>query len=714
MKNNLIKCLLSICFFFILLIISNTVYASYSIENMDMQVTVLDNGDVEVNQVLEYKFVGEYNGIYISIPYILDDAQYDKVRKDNNTILNDSLYNNSGAEILSVSEISKNDKKEFKKVNSSYNGSKEVYTETKESGNLLLKVYSPSVDISKKFDIKYILKDTCVRHIDTAELYYNFIGGSWETEIKKLNIDIHIPNNLDKENLYIFAHGPQNGNSTIISSKHINLKVDNVKKGQYVAARVLFGIGNIPNCTKSSVVEAKGVIFETEEGILNELAKKDRINNIIIMIIIVLLVYWFILLFKYEYDKKYLLTEINEEELYEKFNPLLAGCIEGSRNILSRDIIAVLLNLINKKIIDLEIKNTLDSDDLYEYILTKKQIVENENDLDEIEKYICDWFFGNSEKMDIVKRLKELPSDKKAKEKFEELDKKATKLLNSIGANKSKVPMILRVFNVILFIGSIVLVIGNSIYNMNLLDLGIFEIIPIILIFSAGFLPMLLYLLYIPLSIIMFTRKQISKIVQRYNGQKIVNTTITVTVLFAILIILTSIFLPYKFLIVSEILLCVTTIIMLTDNLMLKNDISIIEYSSKLKTLKNRLAWTLIDEKNFEHIVLWERYLTYGVSFGVSKKIMGRIAYMPLDKDLMNLYMNKEFCGYINNDYYYFYNRSKLSGKFMETYSKSVKSVSSNFGSSGSGGGFSGGGGYSGRWGQRRRPVEHSKTIIYI
>ena len=83
-------------------------------------------------------------------------------------------------------------------------------------------------DNSKSLD--YNIENICVKHNDIGELYYNFIGGKWDVGIKKLNIDILLPNNKSKENLYAFGHGPYNGVVTIESPNKVNFKVNNVKK----------------------------------------------------------------------------------------------------------------------------------------------------------------------------------------------------------------------------------------------------------------------------------------------------------------------------------------------------------------------------------------------------------------------------------------------------------------------------------------------------
>lgn len=65
-KRSLIIIFLLIIFVALLSI--KTEAKSYYIKNMDIQSTIIDNGDLEIEQTLEYVFNGEYNGIYMTIP----------------------------------------------------------------------------------------------------------------------------------------------------------------------------------------------------------------------------------------------------------------------------------------------------------------------------------------------------------------------------------------------------------------------------------------------------------------------------------------------------------------------------------------------------------------------------------------------------------------------------------------------------------------------
>ena len=128
--------------FFLLLIVIAATFAifqnkveakSYSVENMDIQATVNQDGSVSIKQEMTFKFNGAYNGIYINVPYNLEDIEYDEVVK--NKKINDNLYNGTSVTVQKVSLINNGTEKQYQLGNSysTRNGTEGVYTE--ESSN---------------------------------------------------------------------------------------------------------------------------------------------------------------------------------------------------------------------------------------------------------------------------------------------------------------------------------------------------------------------------------------------------------------------------------------------------------------------------------------------------------------------------------------------------------------------------------------------------
>ena len=700
---------ISILFFLgIIIALSLKVEAkSYYINDMDIQATVLENGDVQIEQTLEYTFDGSYNGVYITIPKELNDS-------DNKTI-SDKNYSATGVKVEKVGLIAKDGSLyEFRKESLANSGTNGVYTVESDFNSVKIKAFSPSKNESKKFKMVYVLENLCVLHNDVGELYYNFIGGKWECTIKNLNIDVYVPEN--KETLKIWGHGPDNGYSEIIDNTHSNFKVTNIPRGKYVAARVVFDRNIIPSAEKVYNDNAMDNILKEERGIARVSDAKKKTSYLIIIFALLLFVYWIYLLERFEKDKKYKFM-YNEEELFEKYSPIYAGCLQGNRDVLSRDIIAEILYLIEEKFIELDIKPSHKKNRDYDYII--KRVEAKENLLKPEERKIYFWIFkDNILEVDLMDRLQKLPKDSRAVENFEELNNMVQNNLNKSGANMKTVNSKLRFFNNVLFIITVVVsvlhIMSRGLDIDEELIYASFELLLIMLF-------LLPFLLYIPIYFVMFLKKGISKVTNKYNNPKLVTRASLISILYLIIICLTLKFCgrTNRFLIADELLLWISTIIMFTDNLMMKNQIKVVKDYCNLNSIKEKIEnYSLLKDRNVEYIELWDKYIAYAVSFGISEKIIKNIKDIN-DDSLMKLMLDNTFNNrYLRNDYRHFYVSDKRFleryNKFSKGYAKVLGSVAS---SSGKGGGFTGGGGFSGgggRGGRRRRFLEKENNFAIL
>lgn len=630
----------------------------YSIENIDMQVEIKENGDLKIEEKLIYNFNGKYNGIYITIPYGLNDSKYDKIRKQN-ALINDSFYN---ASTYNINEISV-DGKSYDRAYNATNGMSNVYTvesRTDTQSVDKIKIYSPSSYTTKTFNVVYTLKNVAVKHNDIGEIYYNFIGGNWDKTIKKLNIDISLPNNTSKENLYAFAHGPNYGVVTIKDKNNINLYIENVPTNNYVAGRILFDLKNIPNSTKKSNKSALSLIMQEEKDIYNKMNEKYRFKNITLGISIGLCIYWVILILAFEKDERYNIASC-DDEMFEKYNPLIAGCLQGNRNALPRDIIAVILELVNKKYLNLRIeKNTSENKNKeYKYYLCINQ--QSTYEPDKIEKLILDWIHlkknlnaessSKKQEIELINELEELPKRKTSSSVFEEIDNRAMKYLNNMGANKSSVPTFLKIFNNIIFVIGIILGIVNIINSTNSnfeFSSVITEIIPYLII-----LGICAFIIFI--KIYFRIKRFINKAVQEINGQKITITSITIILILTFIMVITAIINNNQFILAAELIIGISTLIILTDDLMMKNDQEAVVDYSKLNALKSKIEnYSMMQEKDIKEVVLWEKYLTYAIAFGLASKVSKYIEPMLENKELSSLIDDRIMYNFIENDYSYF------------------------------------------------------------
>lgn len=236
-----------------------------SITRWKIDSTLLDNGDLSISEDITFNYNDKFNGIYRSIV----------------------LKGTDGVDALEVFQMNEGVEIPFTYVESAEKGDNEVFTATNENNALKLMIFSPSENETKTYRIKYVVKNVAVKHKDTGELYYKFIGSENDTLIHYLSATINLPGN-DSEKTKIFAHGPLNGQINFFEDNLIKLEVSNVPTNSYVEARILFPqafIDNSVNNGNSSFdtimneelaltksIEEKAIRREKNRGIFNNIS----------------------------------------------------------------------------------------------------------------------------------------------------------------------------------------------------------------------------------------------------------------------------------------------------------------------------------------------------------------------------------------------------------------------------------------------------------
>lgn len=356
----------------------------------------------------------------------------------------------------------------------------------------------------------------------------------------------------------------------------------------------------------------------------------------IILFTVALIIYWIFLLYKFEIDSKYEVNNVDAEELFKKYNPMVAGCFQGGRDVLPRDILAVILNLIEKGNIGLEIQNSSDEKKRYNYYISK--VPEKENEMDNIEKKIYYWILDyKNEKIELSTAISKMPLNIMAKPNMQELSQEVKQTLNKIGVNQHKVPKIIKFIDIIILFLVWFSTISHTYNKGYMLSYDTRKILTII--FGTSICFPIFYIIIIKVCKIFF--KKFANLLETMNlvNSKVFKIAIVIFLVFISLEITTYIneIPSNRYIIADEALYCIAIIIVATDKKMLKNSPLAIEDYSKLNNLKDKIdEYSLVEEKDVEHIVLWGKYLAYAVSFGNANKISKRC------KDLEELNISNE------------------------------------------------------------------------
>ncbi|MDD2376301.1 MAG: DUF2207 domain-containing protein [Clostridia bacterium] len=684
-------------------------FRTLTITNFDIQALVEKDGDIKVNLLNEYKFNGKYNGVYITLPKDINDiSSFNTTSKSiNDSILTDTLYGNTDIKNFKVYLIKDGIDIELKEVDYANLGDRYVYTKEVTNGYIKYMMYEPSSDETKSFRISYTLVNTGVKHIDAAEIYWNFIGGNYECKINKLNIDLKFES--PSQIKYSYTHGNQSGKLTI-NGDSINVQYSNINAKQFVALRVLFDNSSIPFSNKFSKIQAIPIVLDQEKVLQDRTDMRILINNIFIIITVILVLYYIYLLVKYEYDKLFMVYYDDEYKLLDKYNPMILACIAQNREMNARDIIAVLLDLVNKKVLKMEVIPGITKKT---YMITK---IPHNIVIDDIERNIINLFFGNTNKIELQSKIKELNKDGMTVEKIKIIDTLAITKLSELGANSVKVSTPLLAFNNILFAIICVIITINMAFNISLANSTLSRSITIfnsdisgifiaIIISTLTFLPMILYIIYFLLYLFRCTQKYIVKIAFKFSAKKLIASVITFTIISSAVFTLLFLTTKSEYVIINTVMFMVALLIIMTDNLMSKHDIKIYKIFLSLKIIQDKLEnGSLLEEKKIGDILLWEKYLTFAIALGITN-VSQYANGLEIQDDL------SDFLSQINDFLNIYYDISGLDRdinidnilnnfkNMISSFSSSYLSLTgSNSGSSFGGGGFSGGGGSGGRW----------------
>lgn len=388
--------------------------------------------------------------------------------------------------------------------------------------------------------------------------------------------------------------------------------------------------------SKIDILGTLSLIFRDElyfNGENTAVTKKQKeFNNYVVLgISVFFVIYWIALLLIFEKEDLYDYTYENSDDIttLKKYNPLIAGCLVDNREILPRDILAVILNLIKKDYIKLEIIPTLkNGKENYNYIISENK--SKKGNLDKIESYILSLIFGfyEEEKVDLLKKVKDLSKRKDFLKNLNNLNNLAEEELHEIGANIPRVPLFLKVTNIFLVVFSIFIstihILNNGV-NLQIYQstLWIFLFITAIIIFV---LPIVAFCIHLILFLIVLIKKFIKSTTEKYSGKKIVQMSSLILTFTFLIIAILYVIVPNKYICLDIFMICMSILIVKTDNLMTKHSTEILNDYYALNEIKYRIAnYSLIKEEHINYIKLWDEYLVYAVAFGIPIPIVNKL-----------------------------------------------------------------------------------------
>ena len=175
--------LITILTVIIILIFPKSIYGStreYFIDKLNIEAEILNNGDVTVNEIIEYRFQGDFNGVYRNLE-LNGTEQY---------LINEISIIDESGNVIEVKE--------------GYDEENNTYEINENLDTTEIKIFTKSSDESKRIKLNYTIKGAAKRYADYSELYWNFYSvenisyikeGTLKIKLKDANFDTSILEN---------------------------------------------------------------------------------------------------------------------------------------------------------------------------------------------------------------------------------------------------------------------------------------------------------------------------------------------------------------------------------------------------------------------------------------------------------------------------------------------------------------------------------------
>lgn len=351
---------------------------AYEIERLDIVANIERDGSLEVEERVIYD-IGKINGIL----YNIDALGYGK---------------------FTDLQIFYEDDGEFKQARNNTAPSEGNFTVSVDDGLYKIKLYAPSQNERKEFIFRYNLTRGVTVYRDIAQLNRKMVGKDWQNSIGNISVTVNLPENVKKDDIYAFGHGPLTGNIEILDGKSVRYTLNDYRPGEFLEVNLLFP-KNILTSFNPLLMKNKSALKEIldMEGKLakeaNDARKRAIIGFYLGRVVLVLAVAWWLFLVVFIYLKNSKRYKVENEygeyfrELPDDYSPSIAGTLV-SRNLYpsGRELFAMLLDLVRKGHLKLEEGEKT----------TTLILQESGKPLSEEEKFILNWYIrelGDGEKI---------------------------------------------------------------------------------------------------------------------------------------------------------------------------------------------------------------------------------------------------------------------------------------------------------------------------
>ena len=469
--------------FLILLIFPFIAHAEVDYDITDYYIT----SDIEVAGGLKIKELvvldGTFNGYERNIVYRNDSLE--EWKAGNVNFEKSSIYNAVGIDNLKVAAMKVNGDVSFdtmknisnyaSEVDSANLGESNVYTTTKNSNGIDVRMYMPANNEKVAFYLEYVVANAVVMHNDVAELYFPFIGDKFSDDIDNVNVQVFLPAADTSNNFRIWAHGPLSGEINKYQNENkenigLIASIKDLKANTGFDIRVTFdkSLILVPQFLHHSNEDALDKILEVENKRADDAnAKRKKIKAVYYSIkyaaigyLIFLIVMWIYIYVKFDKEYKADFKNKYNREFIDDYNVEVIDYL-FNKNITPNAMSASIMNLVYKKNISVEEMPSDKKKKEYTFKLLNKE------NLSKSEEYLIEFLFdtvGNGS----VFTTKKLKDYAKSTSSYSTFTSKYSTWKNNV-IQEGQQQNFYESNTKIKFIGLIIALIGGLIFVTNIL-----------------------------------------------------------------------------------------------------------------------------------------------------------------------------------------------------------------------------------------------------
>ena len=406
--------------------------ASYRIDDLRIRAEIKKDGSVLVTEQVLYS-ADKINGIL----YNVDAKGYGELKNLN------VFYEENGEFIPAV------------KQRGSQRGN---FTVSEDDRLYKIKLYYPLRNEREYFAVRYILPQGVTVYKDTAQFNRKMVGENWEKSIRNVQVIVELPEEISKEKIYAFGHGPLTGNVEILNGREIKYTLENYYPGEFLETNILFPKELVSEINKKYIKNknAFSEIMKMEKNFAEE-ANRERAGAVKIMglkwAVFGAAACWIIFVGTFIYlknGKRYKVKAPYGEyfrELPDDYTPAVAGAVVSRTAIKPEHLFATVMDLVRKDFLELIEEGN--------QTILRRTEERDFTSLKPYEKYVLDWYINDmGDGMEVVlenveKYISGSRNAKKFYSKYQVWYKGVADDLKNLGivkAKSKKIPTLLGVF----------------------------------------------------------------------------------------------------------------------------------------------------------------------------------------------------------------------------------------------------------------------------